>query len=279
MRHRLAMLVPVAMVVSACATSAPVLTEHTASACPLPAGAKGFPVVARSTGVDEATLTRIARAVLTHWGAKPDVAVGAQSPLEATLIPRVDRPTVFSRVGWVPRQGDSARVQLIFRPGGPTLVAATSPETDYQRRARAAVSKAIDAARMRYVAHDTMPAALGAGIESGVVTVYFGVQPSRGDGFARFALVETEVREVARIVPRYPDSQRASGRDGEVEVYFAVDPDGAPDVASIVVARETHRDFTLSVASALHAARFHPAAIDCVAIRSAAYQYFTVARR
>jgi protein TonB len=62
--------------------------------------------------------------------------------------------------------------------------------------------------------------------------------------------------------PRYPETLRQSGIDGQVLVQFVVDTLGRVDLRSVKVLRSTHELFTAAVRSALPQFRFKPAEVN-----------------
>ncbi len=61
------------------------------------------------------------------------------------------------------------------------------------------------------------------------------------------------------VPPRYPESLRRAGVEGEVVVRFLVDTMGRVDLRSVEVIRSTHESFTAAVRETLGRLRFSPA--------------------
>jgi TonB family protein len=88
--------------------------------------------------------------------------------------------------------------------------------------------------------------------------------------------VENPVTPVAgSTMPRYPDSLRQAGVEGEVLVQFVVGPEGKADVGSFKVLKSDHDLFTQSVRNALPMMRFNPALVGGKAVRQVVQQPFT----
>ncbi|HVX40977.1 MAG TPA: energy transducer TonB [Gemmatimonadaceae bacterium] len=102
------------------------------------------------------------------------------------------------------------------------------------------------------------PAAAGAarGVPTGIVDTGDG---SPADEQWVGAAVLTHL--LATATPRYPESLRDAGVDGEVLVQFTVDTSGRVDASTIRVLRSTHGLFTRAVLDALRRFRFAPAVV------------------
>ena len=61
------------------------------------------------------------------------------------------------------------------------------------------------------------------------------------------------------VPPRYPESLRRAGIDGEVVVQFVVDTTGRVDLRTVQVVRSTHDAFTTAVRETIAKLRFAPA--------------------
>ncbi len=75
--------------------------------------------------------------------------------------------------------------------------------------------------------------------------------------------------------PRYPDSLRAAGVEGEVLVQFVVNADGTPDLSSFKVLRATHPDFVIAVKEALPGTAWSAARVKGRAVRQLIQQPYS----
>ena len=63
------------------------------------------------------------------------------------------------------------------------------------------------------------------------------------------------------VPPRYPESLRRAGVEGEVVVRFVVDTTGVVEMSTIEIVRSTHDAFTAAVRESLTRMRFFPSSI------------------
>ena len=63
------------------------------------------------------------------------------------------------------------------------------------------------------------------------------------------------------VPPRYPETLRRAGVEGDVVVKFVVDTTGRVDMRSVEVVSATHEAFTLAVRASLGHLRFHPSTV------------------
>jgi TonB family protein len=86
--------------------------------------------------------------------------------------------------------------------------------------------------------------------------------------------VEEPVNAIPGAAPRYPDSLRTAGVEGEVLVQFVVDAQGVPDVSTFKVLRATRAEFAEAVRLALGGMRFTAARKDGRAVKQLVQQPF-----
>jgi protein TonB len=77
--------------------------------------------------------------------------------------------------------------------------------------------------------------------------------------------------------PKYPDSMRAEGRDGEVVAQFVIDTTGRVDMSTFEVMKSTDKSFTVAVEKTLPDMRYYPAEIGGHKVRQLAQQDFRFA--
>jgi protein TonB len=65
----------------------------------------------------------------------------------------------------------------------------------------------------------------------------------------------------APVPPRYPETLRRAGIEGEVVVKFVVDTTGRVDMGSVEVVRATHDAFVIAVRESLAKLRFNPSMV------------------
>jgi protein TonB len=63
------------------------------------------------------------------------------------------------------------------------------------------------------------------------------------------------------VPPRYPESLRRAGIEGDVVVKFVVDTTGRVDLRSVEIVSSTHDAFTLAVRESLGRLRFQPSVV------------------
>lgn len=76
------------------------------------------------------------------------------------------------------------------------------------------------------------------------------------------------------LAPRYPDSLRTAGVEGEVLVQFVVDAEGRPDVSTFKVLKANREEFVLAIRAALPGMRFEAARKDGRAVKQVVQQPF-----
>jgi protein TonB len=82
-----------------------------------------------------------------------------------------------------------------------------------------------------------------------------------GDGAGPWTGTELQMHILTRATPRYPESLRQAGIDGNVRVRFTVDTAGRIDPRSVDVLESTNDMFTQSVLGALERFRFIPSVV------------------
>ena len=250
--------------VAGCARATP--SPYVAGSCPLPAGARGYPVSARSdaASVDAATLTTIARGALGSWGHKAD-SVRDQPRGVAQLIRFVERSEVFRRGGWRPASDDTATVTIEYvneRLRRAKLVGAEIP-TPFQQKALLAVNDAVDDAQRRFVMRDTIPLALDGVPDRVTAVLRFGFEPAAGEGVARFALHERGLSINRPLSPGYPEIALRTLEIADVKLAYIVGADGRVDTTQVRIIKAPYREFVDAIKLALVYARFTPARLDC----------------
>ena len=119
---------------------------------------------------------------------------------------------------------------------------------------------------------------LGApGAPSGGVPGGTGTAPA--DGIWSPNTVEREVLPLGGAAPRYPETLRSAGVEGEVVAEFVVDTTGRVETATITFAKGAHPLFEQAVRQALRGMRFRPAEAGGRAVRPLVRQPFVFARR
>ena len=108
--------------------------------------------------------------------------------------------------------------------------------------------------------------------------VVSGGEESQGQG-ADSAYFEYQVEQPVTAVPgspapRYPDSLRTAGVEGEVLVQFVVDAEGRPDVSTFKVLKANREEFVVAVRSALPEMRFQTARKSGRAVKQVVQQPF-----
>ncbi len=98
------------------------------------------------------------------------------------------------------------------------------------------------------------------------ITAESDTQPNPGGAFFEFQ-VETPAAYAGGTGPRYPDAERAAGKEGEVLAQFIVDTTGRAEVASFKVLKASDPAFVAAVKSALPDMRFTPARVKGRAVR------------
>lgn len=76
------------------------------------------------------------------------------------------------------------------------------------------------------------------------------------------ATVDEPPRPVREMVPRYPESLRAAGIEGEVVATFVIDTTGRARPETLRIIRATHDQFASAVTVTLRDARFAPGRVD-----------------
>ena len=248
----------------------------TSTSCPLPAGANGYPVVARSPEVDSLTLRRIARAAASSWPGDTNKIDRPQPAAIAEAYRTMPPPVVHRRFSWKPAPADTATFLLRYRRiGEPEII--TEPDAPkFARDVSAALRNEIIRARLGFAQHDTLPLTIDSPDEWVDVTLRFGYEPEPGDGVARYAMMEKPITPPAHANgPTYPEALRHRNESGTATVDFLVLADGTVDKASIVVVSSSHAEFGFAVTDFLRRPmRFGPATVDCAPVASRARQPF-----
>jgi protein TonB len=87
--------------------------------------------------------------------------------------------------------------------------------------------------------------------------------------------VDVPAAPIGTTTPRYPDTLRASGIEGQVVVQFVVDTAGAVESGSMRILSSTNDLFVSAVRTALRSARFRPAEAGGRKVRQRVEQAFT----
>lgn len=283
MIRRLAVPISFCLFAGGCAKPAP--TRYAGHSCPLPAGAQGYPISARSENTDLTAerLSSVARAVASEW---PSSSEPTEEPTTAQLLAELsyqaksDVYDVYSRRGWRPAIHDTATIALSYaadEPAPAIALQAGRDTTRFQRMALAAVLSARAAAERGKPQRDTFPLqfrdvpAAGAA----VVRLQFGSEPGPGDGIARFAVMERDPMPVVatqRVV--YPEFERTTDAEGRVMLSIGVRPDGTPDLSTLRVISATSPSFRDAVLKQVVDFRYRPAERDCRPVFVLAQQPF-----
>jgi TonB family protein len=270
-----------ALSVSACAKPKP--SKYVADACPIAGQLRGYPVsVSSSVPADTALLGDVARAMaaslssqLAHGDDKPPVP-----PIVRVMDARIERGNTFSRNGWRPAPGDTARLRLVYRVGATapeiSLVHSGEPtrfELSVQRAAQAAIADAYDRPGARY----TLPLAVSMpNAAPATLDVAFGREPDSLSGVARFSVHEAKVLPtVGNRPPTYPQGALRAGMRGYVKIAFVVLPDSTADMASVQVLQSSQPEFADAVMRSLPRFRYIPGEIDCRLVPTVVEQPFT----
>jgi protein TonB len=102
-----------------------------------------------------------------------------------------------------------------------------------------------------------------------------GVAPS--DGVWSSNLVEREVVPLGGAAPRYPETLRGAGVEGEVVAEFVVDTTGRVEPATVTFPQRAHPLFEQAVRQALRGMRFRPAEAGGRTVRQLVRQPFVFA--
>jgi TonB family protein len=272
-----------ALLVSACAR--PHTSQYAARSCPLPAGARGYPLSVRSDGAElpPTRLSAIARAVARHWPTEGNADV-SPTPAQMQAL-HADRRTSDSAQGlsrgkWTPAPDDTVTAVLAYHSAAaPTiLLPSVRDTTRFDRQILAAIRAALDATDKGLPQLDTLPLTLGdpQSDAPSSIRLRFGMEPDESDGIARFALIEEPVRALLAMRSlTYPEFARVSDIEGEVVVSFVVRPEGMVDPSTVHVARASNIVLRDAVLAALHHMQFRPAMIDCRPVSQLVVQPFT----
>lgn len=258
-------------------------TPYVASACPLPLGAHGYPVVAHDPAgkLDTASLSRIARAVGSNFETSTVEEDDDTLPDDlATLSASLQRNRPLARHGWRPSSTDTGSMAVVYRPTLARPLFRAAPG-DFGRRLLRAATNAREAAESGRPQLDTLPLQLDlAGTDSVVVQVHFGSEPGPTDGAAYFAAQERDVRAIGPTLGlKYPPSLREIGMTGKVVVGFVVGPDSTADTSTMHVLRSTHPRFTDAVLDFVVRSRYVPQELDCHIVATVVQQPFVFALR
>ena len=74
---------------------------------------------------------------------------------------------------------------------------------------------------------------------------------------------------------RYPDSMRSRGEEGAVTIAMVLGAEGRTEDGTVIVLRNTRREFVQSVLNALPTFRFEPLVVEGCAVRSLEQMPFT----
>jgi protein TonB len=102
-----------------------------------------------------------------------------------------------------------------------------------------------------------------------------GIAPA--DGIWSSNLVEREVVPLGGAAPRYPETLRGAGVEGEVIAEFVVDTTGRVEPATVTFAQRAHPLFEQAVRQALRGMRFRPAEAGGRTVRQLVRQPFVFA--
>ncbi|HZS62735.1 MAG TPA: TonB family protein [Gemmatimonadaceae bacterium] len=93
-------------------------------------------------------------------------------------------------------------------------------------------------------------------------------------------VVDVQVTPYANApTPRYPESLRGAGVEGEVTLEFVVDTSGRVERGSVRTISSTAEAFVVSVSDALAATRYHPALVGGCHVRQLVRQQFVFSLR
>jgi TonB family protein len=99
-------------------------------------------------------------------------------------------------------------------------------------------------------------------------------QPSH-TGVLSADVVDVQVSPYAGApTPRYPESLRTAGVEGEVTLEFVVDTSGRMEVGSMRTISSTAQAFVVSACDAVAATRYHPALVAGRRVRQVVRQQF-----
>ncbi len=95
------------------------------------------------------------------------------------------------------------------------------------------------------------------------------------DGVLSADVVDVQVTPYANApTPRYPESLRGAGVEGDVTLEFVVDTSGRVERGSVRTISSTAEAFVVSVSDALAATRYHPALVGGRHVRQLVRQQF-----
>jgi protein TonB len=102
-----------------------------------------------------------------------------------------------------------------------------------------------------------------------------GIGAAPADGIWSSHLVEREVVPLGGAGPRYPETLRGAGVEGEVVAEFVVDSTGRVEPATVAIVQRAHPLFEQAVRQALRGMRFRPAQAGGRTVRQLVRQPFT----
>ena len=175
----------------------------------------------------------------------PDAPRESAAPRDVAAPARPDQPTVPALPAL---PAPIAVPDVIAPPGPPTL-----PADYFERRA------------------------LGAPSDNASTGSRGGTGDAPADGVWSSHLVERAVEPVGGAAPRYPETLRSAGVEGEVVAEFVVDTTGRVEAASVRFAAGAHPLFEAAVRQALRGMRFRPAEAGGRAVRQLVRQPFVFA--
>lgn len=261
-----------AIVAAGCAQ--PHTSPYVANECPLPAGAHGFPVTARSTApLPSPTLTAIAGAIADRWPQAKPRSDTTLSLAQLFLLADSTRPRyVYSRGDWSPAFGDSARLRVVYHrgAGAPSFsLDVGDPRGNLARRALRSAIVARQESEARVSSEDTLPlrVPIPDGADSVVVSVDFGREPQAGDGVVHFARQERAVRPLpGPFAFPYPEHARDRHEEADLRATFVVGIDGAAVPVTVSITGSPSPEFRDVVRSGLRTTRYLPAQLDCATV-------------
>ena len=86
--------------------------------------------------------------------------------------------------------------------------------------------------------------------------------------------VEQQVQPISGTQVEYPESQRSSGSEGEVQAQFVVNENGRVETGTFKVLNSPNPAFTAAVRKALSGMRFKPAQIGATKVSQVVQQSF-----
>ncbi|MDB4906689.1 MAG: hypothetical protein JWO05_1473 [Gemmatimonadetes bacterium] len=251
-------------------------TVYASQSCPLPGGARGYPVTVRAEGVSvsEQYLTQVALAVGGTWRG---VRAEQELSVVANDIPptwRFPGSTLLSRAGWDFEPDQRETLRMVLRRNGSVRMPEAVEESGnsgFRRAARFATFNAMQSGVMLDRARDTMPKELPRGFvgDSLILVIAWGQEPRAGEGVARFAVQEKAAEGIGNRTarPRTRMYEPITTSASSLLVTFVVDTLGRMDLDSFHAVSEADEPLLTRLRATLvqvgPQVAYRPAELNC----------------